>query len=90
MCQFLEDHYVEDANGNFKVIYTPEKFRWAAGFPGYDKEAHLLIRSTKDKKLVGSSLSEFKWFMINGVKKKMGEGNFMCVHTKLRSKGMAA
>jgi glycylpeptide N-tetradecanoyltransferase len=29
ICDFLEDHYVEDELGNFKVLYSAEKFRWA-------------------------------------------------------------
>jgi glycylpeptide N-tetradecanoyltransferase len=29
ICDFLEQHYVEDVNGYFKVTYTLEKFRWA-------------------------------------------------------------
>lgn len=29
ICDFLENHYVEDENGYFKVCYSLEKFRWA-------------------------------------------------------------
>ena len=66
MCKFLEDHYVEDTNGNFKVTYSPEKLRWACGTPGYIKDIHLLVRNSKNKKIMASAITDPKNFIING------------------------
>jgi glycylpeptide N-tetradecanoyltransferase len=50
------DHYVESETGDFRLIYTIEKFRWAACSPGYNKEFHTLIRSTKNGKIMAVNL----------------------------------
>lgn len=89
VCDFLEQHYVEDANGYFKVIYTIEKFRWAVQTPGYKKEYHFTIRNSKNGKIMGMVMGDPKKFVINGEVVKLVEGNFMCVHAKLRNKRLA-
>ena len=46
ICKFLEDYYVEDDLGNFKVMYTPEKFVWAVKTPKSRPELHFLVRNS--------------------------------------------
>ena len=41
------DHYVEDEEGNFRLLYTPEKFRWAIMCPGWIKDLHVIVRNSK-------------------------------------------
>jgi len=80
ICKFLEEHYVEDELGNFRVIYKKEKFRWAVMCPGYKVELHTLIRNSKNKKIMGLAKGEPKKAIINGRTVKVVEGNFLCVH----------
>jgi glycylpeptide N-tetradecanoyltransferase len=89
ICKFLEDHYVEDALGNFKVSYSREKFRWAVQTHYYTPELHILIRNSQNKKIMAIATGDPKKFVINGKVVKMVEGNFMCVHSKLREKRLA-
>ena len=55
------DHYVEDPEGNFRLLYTPEKFRWAVMTPGWIKDLHFCVRNSKNKKIMA---------LITGVPKK--------------------
>lgn len=75
--------------GIFTVTYTPEKFIWAVATPGWRKDLHTIIRNSKNKKILGSAFGDPKMFMINDKKVKLVEGNFLCVHPKLRSKRLA-
>lgn len=56
ICDFLMDHYVESDTGDFRLIYTIEKFRWAACSPGYNKDFHILVRSEKTGKIMAINL----------------------------------
>jgi glycylpeptide N-tetradecanoyltransferase len=85
----LENNYVDDANGYFKVTYSPAKFRWALQTSAHMKEFHILIRNSKNKKIMAMCTADCKKFVVNGQTMKMLEGNFMCVHSKLRSKRLA-
>jgi glycylpeptide N-tetradecanoyltransferase len=85
----LDKNYVTDANGNFLVGYSIEKLRWAAASPGWVPELHTIIRNTTSKKIMATALSVPKKFMINGQAVKMVEGNFLCIHKKLREKRLA-
>jgi hypothetical protein len=38
LCAFLEQHYVEDNIGNFRLKYSTEKLRWGIASPGFIKE----------------------------------------------------
>jgi len=87
ICVFIGDHYVESKD--FRVIYSIEKFRWAVMTPGWEREYHLLIRNSKNKKIMAIMVGCPKKFIINGVNKTMLEGNFFSIHKKLRSKRLA-
>ena len=83
------DHYVEDQNNNFRLLYSKEKFRWAVAPPGYNKEFHFVIRNSKNKKILASLIGVPKKISICGKVLKILEVNFLAVHRKLRDKRMA-
>lgn len=83
------DHYVEDQVGNFRLSYSRDKFRWGCASPGYIKDMHLLVRSSKNGKIMATLVGCPKKIMINGQNVKMQETNFLAVHKKLRSKRLA-
>ena len=89
ICDFLQDHYVESSTGDFKLIYTVERFRWAVLPPGYIKDLHTLVRSTKTKKIMATNLTIPKKMVVHGQNQKMAENNFLAVHQNLRDKRMA-
>ena len=89
ICEFLMDHYVEDQVGNFRLHYSKEKFRWGCATPGFIKDMHILVRNSKNKKIMASLVGVPKKIMINGQNTKMCEVNFLAVHHKLRSKRLA-
>lgn len=66
VCDFLMDHYVESNTGDFRLIYTVEKFRWAILSPGYNPEFHFVVRSDKNKKIMGCILSVPRKYVICG------------------------
>lgn len=89
ICEFLMDHYVEDEVGNFRLLYSKEKFRWGAATPGYNKNLHFLVRNSKNKKIMASIVGCPKKIVICGKTMKIAEINFLAVHHKLRSKRLA-
>jgi glycylpeptide N-tetradecanoyltransferase len=89
ICEFLMDHYVEDGVGNFRLLYSKEKFRWACASPGFIQDMFLLVRNTKNRKILGCIVGTPKKIVINGQNVKMCEVNFLAVHRSLRSKRMA-
>ena len=87
---FLENHYVEDTVGNFRLKYSKEKFRWGAATPGYIKDLHFLVRSTKTGKILASIMGCPKKMVLCGKTiNKTCEVNFLAVHASLRTKRMA-
>lgn len=78
-----------DLHGNFMIGYPVEKMRWALCPPGYDKDFFAFIRSTSNGKLMGTGVGVPKKVYINGKTITMVEGNFLCVHKKLREKRLA-
>jgi len=89
ICEFLMDHYVEDEDGNFRLLYTPEKFRWAIMCPGWIKDLHVIVRNSKNRKIMASITGVPKKYILNNRNVKMNEVNFLAVHKKLRSKRFA-
>eukprot|EP00550_Attheya_septentrionalis_P008429 CAMPEP_0198284372 /NCGR_PEP_ID=MMETSP1449-20131203/3854_1 /TAXON_ID=420275 /ORGANISM="Attheya septentrionalis, Strain CCMP2084" /LENGTH=453 /DNA_ID=CAMNT_0043981407 /DNA_START=91 /DNA_END=1452 /DNA_ORIENTATION=+ len=86
----LAKNYVEDDDCMFRFDYSPEFLMWALTPPGYQKQFHLGVRSSKSGRLMA---------LITGVPATvrayradptdMVEINFLCVHKKLRSKRLA-
>lgn len=64
--KFLENHYVEDNVGNFRLKYSAEKLRWGIQMPGYIKELHFLVRSTTKKNIIASLIGVPKTMIICG------------------------
>lgn len=84
----LNKNYVEDDQAMFRFDYSHEFLLWALTPPGYKKELHLGVRSSKGN-LVGfiSAVPA----VVRSYEKKFDsvEINFLCVHKKLRSKRLA-
>lgn len=87
--ELLTYNYVEDDDCMFRFDYSPEFILWALTPPGFLKQFHLGVRSTKSNRLMA---------LITGVPAKIHvydkmvdvvEINFLCVHKKLRSKRLA-
>jgi len=89
ICSFLEEHYVEDQVGNFRLKYSKEKFRWGCASPGYLKELDLCIRNSKNKKILATIIGVPKKIVLNGKTVKLVEVNFLAIHRNLRNKRMA-
>lgn len=86
---FLNQHYVSDANGLFILKYTIEKFRYIMCPPGWVKDLHYCVRSSKNKKVMAVFMSTPKKFLLFNEQKYMNETNFLAVHEKLRGKRLA-
>ena len=85
LCQeyinFIQDHYVEEPNGHFKLYYPLDKFRWSLITPGYNKDLHFCVRSSKNKKIMATICANpRKYVMCGKTINKVAEGNFLCVH----------
>lgn len=89
ICDFVMNHYVESSSGEFRLIYTKEKIRWAMCSPNHNKDLFYCVRDEKKKAIWGMIVGVPRQFMICGKKQKMAEINFLCVHAKLRDKRLA-
>ena len=87
ICDFIEEHYVESKD--FRVIYTPAKFRWALMTPGWKKDYHFVVRNSKNKKINALMVGCPKKYILLGKPITMLEGNFFSIHKKLRNKRLA-
>jgi hypothetical protein len=43
------DNYVESSSGDFRLLYTTDKFKWATAPPGHIKELFYCVRDEKKK-----------------------------------------
>ncbi len=87
--ELLRDNYVEDSSKSFRFHYSAPFLRWALTPPNYVKDWTVGLRVKANHRLVG---------FISGVPAKisvadktvsMAEINFLCVHSKLRTKRVA-
>ncbi|PRD26323.1 UNVERIFIED_CONTAM: Nmt1 [Trichonephila clavipes] len=85
----LNENYVEDDDNMFRFDYSPGFLKWALQPPGWKKQWHCGVRVVKSKKLVGFISAVPAQVHIYGLKRKIVEINFLCVHKKLRSKRVA-
>lgn len=54
LTKLLTNHYIEDTDGLFRLLYTPDFLRWALGPPGYFSKWHLgLVSQRNPKELLG-------------------------------------
>jgi len=85
----LRDNYVEDDDCTFRFDYSIPFLQWALTPPGYLKEWHIGVRSSKTGALMGMITSIPVHTRVYDKSMKMAEINFLCVHKKLRSKRLA-
>ena len=86
---FLEQNYVEDDNHVFRINYSADKIRWALSIPNKIKECHVTVRSKQNGKIMACAMGLPKTYSFQGQKIKLLEGNFLAVHSKIRSKKLA-
>jgi glycylpeptide N-tetradecanoyltransferase len=85
----LYQNYVEDDDGCFRFDYSEDFLTWALTPPGYLKQFHLGVRSSKSNRLMAFITAVPAKVRVYEVEKDMAEVNFLCVHRKLRSKRLA-
>ena len=87
--EFLKDNYVEDNSGTYRFRYTSAFIKWALSPPVTRPEWILGLRVKANKKLVGFISGIPIKVSVNDKQIDMAEINFLCVHSKLRTKRMA-
>jgi len=85
----LTRNYVEDDDAQFRFDYSPPFLLWALTPPGYTKDFHLGVRSSKSGKLMAFITAVPADVRAYDKTVPMVEINFLCVHKKLRSKRLA-
>ncbi len=85
----LTENYVEDDDGMFRFDYSPEFLRWALMPPGFFKEWTVGVRQSSNQRLLAMITGIPVHVVVLDCKMAMAEINFLCVHTKLRSKRLA-
>lgn len=85
----LTANYVEDDDAMFRFDYSPAFLTWALTPPGFTKECHLGVRSSKTGRLMGLITGVPATVRVYDKVVPMVEINFLCVHKKLRSKRLA-
>lgn len=87
--KFLSDNYVEDKSNTFRFNYNKETILWSLTPPGWNKEWNLIIRIKTNKNIVGFISMVPSLLNIYNKNIEVGRVNYLCVHKKLREKGMA-
>lgn len=89
VAEFMDRYYVEDDFGEFRLHYSADFLKWAIMNSNYDPELTVGIRVTKTSKLTAIIIGVPKKFQINDKQQTCLEVNFLCIHPKLRFKGLA-
>ena len=87
--ELLKENYVADSSETFRFRYTPAFIKWALTPPGYYKEWIIGMRVKANQKLVGFISGIPIKTCIEDKVMNTAEINFLCVHSKLRTKRMA-
>eukprot|EP00571_Detonula_confervacea_P003580 CAMPEP_0172313478 /NCGR_PEP_ID=MMETSP1058-20130122/20264_1 /TAXON_ID=83371 /ORGANISM="Detonula confervacea, Strain CCMP 353" /LENGTH=488 /DNA_ID=CAMNT_0013027135 /DNA_START=44 /DNA_END=1506 /DNA_ORIENTATION=- len=85
----LYQNYVEDDECMFRFDYSRDFLTWALTPPGYQKQFHLGVRSSKSNRLMAFITGVPAKVRVYDEEREMVEVNFLCVHKKLRSKRLA-
>eukprot|EP01091_Cochliopodium_minus_P020187 TRINITY_DN8733_c0_g1_i1.p1 TRINITY_DN8733_c0_g1~~TRINITY_DN8733_c0_g1_i1.p1 ORF type:complete len:453 (-),score=129.79 TRINITY_DN8733_c0_g1_i1:75-1433(-) len=85
----LTNNYVEDDDAMFRFDYSTDFLKWALMPPGWRKEWHLGIKYTKTNKFMAFISAIPAKISMYSSPTPMVEINYLCVHKKLRSKGLA-
>ncbi|KAG7574848.1 Myristoyl-CoA:protein N-myristoyltransferase C-terminal [Arabidopsis suecica] len=88
MYNFLKENYPDDGH-RFKVDYSKEFLKWALCPPGYYQSWHIGVRVKTSKKLVAFISGVPARIRVRGEVVKIAKINLLCVHKKLRYKGLA-
>lgn len=86
--ELLDEHYVEDMYGEFRLHYSPELLKWYFEVPNNNRIC-FGVRTEQNNKLVAFISAVRTTIQINRTISEVPEINFMCIHQKLRNKGLA-
>ena len=86
LSNFLNDHYVENQGGDFRLAYSKDFLQWAYKFPGHKKEYTICVRNSKNKKLMATLMCIVCKIQAFDQELIVCETNFAAVHHKLRDK----
>ena len=87
--ELLTGHYVEDDEAMFRFNYSVSFLNWALKSPGWRKEWHVGVRTSKSRKLVAFISGVPVDLRVRKNTLKSTEINFLCIHKKLRAKRLA-
>ncbi|PON96167.1 Myristoyl-CoA:protein N-myristoyltransferase [Trema orientale] len=85
---FLTNNFVEDDNNMFRSDYSREFLRRVLSPPGYFKTWHIALRVISSKTPISFISGVPARIRIRDDVVNMAEINFLCVHRKLRFKGL--
>jgi glycylpeptide N-tetradecanoyltransferase len=90
LSEFLNKYYVEDSNNEFRFLYTTDFLQWALCPPNHKKlDLCFSIRLKETGVIVGFMSGVMLTMNIGAGEQGVGDGDFLCVHPKLRKKGLA-
>jgi len=88
LSQFLNDQYVEEQGGTFRLAFDRQTLQWAYKFPGFNKDYIVAIVNSKSKKILATFMCIISNLQAYDKKIIVAETNFQAVHKKLREKKM--
>ena len=86
---FLNDHFLEDEDGIFRLDTQVEFLKWVLCTPNKIKDWHIGVKATGKDNLLGFVAATPMKSVINKEVVKIAQTNFLCVHKKLRKKKLA-
>jgi len=91
MIDFLNMYYVEDSDNTFRLNYTPEFLIWSLTYTSSKNDDLIFCaRVSETKKMVGLITGVIIDMCIKEKEIKMADIDYLCIHPKLRNKGMAS
>lgn len=89
LSEFLNDHYVESDSNDFRLSQDTEYLKWAYTVPGYNKDYFMIIRNSKNKKILANFMVHPAKLKMFGKEQNVSMTNFLAIHKKLRGMKMA-
>ena len=77
--ELLKANYVEDSESTFRFEYSVDFIRWVHMVPGYNKDWHLCVRASSNKKLLAFISGTPSKVKVNETNVKMAQVNYLCV-----------
>ena len=87
--RLLQQHYLGDGATSFRLDYSRDFVRWVLLVPQHMPSLMRGVRASSSKKLVAFIAAVPQHVRVQGDRVAVGEVNFMCIHSKLRSKRLA-